>query len=101
MVHALHDKLPGYDERQIFHDGCKECERRGNDLRLAMQFMDSQVFTRAWERAFYYHAPGMDRSNLAISSAEEPLLAVLWYVQLQLADRGLPLDGKPPRRFAK
>jgi hypothetical protein len=32
MAHGPHRTLPGYDERQIWFDGCDECEQRGKSV---------------------------------------------------------------------
>jgi hypothetical protein len=99
MVHTYHPSLTGYDKRQIFHDRCKECERRGGNVGLALKFMDDDVFARAWKRAFNWQASNGDREAVgSVSNAERPLLESLWFVQLQLAKREFPLDGNMPRR---
>jgi hypothetical protein len=87
-VHNIHTELPGYDERQILHDGCKECEWRGDDPLRALQYIDSGRFKRALARAIEWETT--DRGyELAISAAEAPLLRVLWSVALHMARTGV------------
>jgi len=81
MSHTYHDVLPGYDERQIWHDGCDECEERGRSLPRSLGTLDNARFTRAWQRASdwnhdYYEMVGL------ISEAERPLLETLWAMQV-------------------
>lgn len=93
MSHVFHDGLPGYDPRQILHDGCGTCEERGADLSLALANMDKQTFARAYKRAYDWQASGGDHNSVgAISSAEAQLLRVLWGVQVQLQGFGPELD---------
>jgi hypothetical protein len=90
-VHDYHDALPGYDERQIWHDGCGECEARG--ARIAIDMLDSTNFARAWERAAQWNrGSGL---SLAVCSTEAPLLNVLWRIQVQLERQGWPLGVLP------
>ena len=73
MSHDYHDALPGYDSRQLLHDGCGECERRGIGRLDRSSELDSSQF----------------------SSCEGPLLDALWSVQVQLERLGDRLDGVP------
>jgi len=90
-VHDYHEQLPGFDERQIWHDGCGECEARS--ARLAIDTLDHNNFRTAWVRAADWNMKGS--SGLAISSAEAPLLNVLWRVQVQLERHGWPIGVLP------
>ena len=51
MSHVFHDALDGFDARQILHDHCPECERRGKDMPMALAHMDNDRFRKAWRRA--------------------------------------------------
>jgi len=83
MMHRYHEDLPGYDARQILHDGCPECEHRGADIELALAHMDRPTFIRAWRRAQEFNKSS---SGLGISRAEAPVLRVLGSIQLRVAD---------------
>lgn len=96
MPHAFHDRLEGYDPRQILHDHCGECEARGRDLRSALAHMDTETFTRAWRRAFDINASNGSHDVGRESHAEADLLLVLFAVQVELQRRGVPLDGNVP-----
>ena len=85
MIHEPHEILEGYDERQILHDGCRECEFRARDLRSAIAHLDTENFRRAWERAWEWEAK--DRSDLNVSKAERELLGVLYMMRVQLIER--------------
>ena len=87
-AHTYHNDLPGYDERQILHDGCPECERRGGDPRLALSHMDNEVFRRALARAVEWQSSSYS-GRLAISAAEAPLLEVIWSVALHMERAGI------------
>jgi hypothetical protein len=73
MMHDMHESLPGFSPKQIFHDGCDECERRGADVELALAHMDTQTFRSAWMRA---HEWGKGRVT-DVSHAEAPVLRLL------------------------
>lgn len=98
MSHVFHDAQPGFDARQILHDGCSECEERGRDLQLALAHLDEPTFARAWKRAFDLKASNGDHDAVGgPSHAELPLLNVLWGIQVHLQRAGAPLDGEVPR----
>jgi hypothetical protein len=105
MSHVCHTALPGYDEHQILHDGCPECEHRGKDVVAALIHLDVGNFERAWRRAYDLEASGGDRSAIKVSRTEKPLLEVLWFMQVQLERQGFPLNGAVPvapnRLFSK
>ena len=96
MTHSFHDRLDGYDPRQILVDGCSECEARGADLRSAFAHMDTQTFTRAWRRAFDINASDGSHDVGRESAAEADLLLVMYAIQVELQRRGIPLDGSVP-----
>jgi hypothetical protein len=98
VTHTYHDALPGFDDRQILHDGCHECEDRGKDLRSALAHMDSVTFRRAWKRAFDLWASDGDHAAVGhASDTEQKLLEVLWGIQVHLQREGYTLDGNLPR----
>lgn len=92
MSHDYHDVLPGFHESQILHDGCRECEYRGEHPERAISALDTENFERAWYRAEEWHRHGLKN----ISDAERPLLEVFWSIQCQLERHGIPL-GRLPR----
>lgn len=98
MTHTFHRALPGFDSRQIWHDGCPECEARGRDLRSGLANLDTETFARAWKRAFDLYASrgGGYLATGDISRAEGELLNVLWGVQVNLSRFGQPLNGEVP-----
>jgi hypothetical protein len=87
MMHDYHQALPGFDERQILHDGCAECEHRGKDVPVALANLDSARFEKAWERAGAFWND--DELALTVSRAERPLLDVLYAVRVHLDRRAL------------
>lgn len=98
MAHVYHDALEGYDARQILHDGCDECEARGENLPSALAHMDEDTFSRAWRRAYdIWASSGDHRAVGEVSRAEMPLLSTLWGVQVILQRFGVELNGEVPR----
>lgn len=93
MTHDYHDGLPGYDEEQILHDGCAECEARSGSRNHGIAHLDRQNFVHAWRRAAEWNQRQLDNST--ISQAEVPLLDVLWAVQVQLERRGIRVGFLP------
>ena len=90
-AHTYHPDLPGYDAAQIVHDGCPECEYRGDDIIRAITSLDPPTFARAWERAGQLQANGLTNA----SDAELPLLKVLAAVEVQFERRGWLLGSMP------
>lgn len=82
-MHVYHEGLPGYDERQILHDGCEECEARGADVELALAHLGIERFARAWDRAQLWSKGQRDETG-RISRAEASTLRVLAAVQVHL-----------------
>ena len=82
MSHTYHEGLPGYDARQIWHDGCDECEHRGKDLQIGARASGQRHFARAWRRAYDDHASngGGYEATGDPSHCEMGLLNVLWGV---------------------
>jgi len=98
MSHNYHEAAPGYDPRQILHDGCAECEHRGKHLDSALAHMDNATFARAWKRAFDWKASNGGGWNATgdLSHAELDLLNVLWGVMVILERFGVALTGQVP-----
>lgn len=91
MSHDFHEAHPGYSEDQVLHDGCGECEYRGNAVWPAINYLDMDGFAKAWARAAEY-----ERGGLAdVSDAEVGLLRTLWAVQVQFERRGVPIGSLP------
>jgi hypothetical protein len=93
MMHAYHENLPGYDEAQILHDGCDQCEQRGTSRNLGIAYLDRIRFARAWHRAAQWNQGQLDDRTL--SKAELPMLDALWAVQCQLENYGNPIGQVP------
>ena len=80
--HIYHDRLPGYDERQIWYDGCPECERRSDTLPNSLMAIDADTFNRAWNRADLLRNDRQEEMG-ALSNAEMPLLRTFEAIQIQ------------------
>jgi hypothetical protein len=81
MTHDNHEALPGYDARQIWHDGCSECEFRSKYLPGTMTALDNETFRLAWQRAADANRD-QNGTTGKISQAELPLLDLLWTLQV-------------------
>ena len=93
MTHAFHDELPGFDDRQIWKDGCDECEARGKSLPTSLCNLDGERFGEAWRRAADWNR---DEEVGRISDAERPLLETIWTFQVMFERTyGLPLGDLP------
>lgn len=97
MSHAHHESLEGFDARQILHDGCDECEYRGERPALALASLDMQTVERAWKRAFDHFASrgGGHEATGTLAQCERPLLETLWAFQVILERRGIPIGRLP------
>lgn len=78
-THDFHQELNGYDDRQIWVDGCKECESRADSLPLSITSLDNGCFRAAWVRA---QAMNQGQDVGRISKAESALLNTLNYVRI-------------------
>ena len=79
--HDYHESLEGYDPRQVWHDGCGECERRGATVPYSVRHLDDSNMVRAWDRTQAWTSD--DWSDLgSLSQAEMPLLRFLEDVNL-------------------
>ena len=76
MSHDYHDILEGYDERQIWCDGCTECEYRSQNLPSSVGYLDNSNLQRAIQRTRDWMN---DNHNIIgrPSQAELPLLRML------------------------
>ncbi len=77
--HVYHDALPSFDARQIWFDGCPECERRGELVPDSLGTLDEMKFVYAWQRAADWNK---DRDVGPVSEAERPLLNCMWRFQV-------------------
>lgn len=50
-AHALHDNLPHFDERNVYHDGCPVCEERSSSGLAVFDRLDDANLERLLERA--------------------------------------------------
>src|SRR6185437_12788688 len=92
MSHDYHEGLPGYSERQIFHDGCPECEDRAKRDDHGLSSLDRRRFYQAWARSAEWNWTDLP----GISRAERPLLSMLWSLQLKLQSyAGVPIGVVP------
>lgn len=49
MPHTYHEGLVGYDERNVLHDGCRECEDRAREPLTGLCNIDEPSFARLWD----------------------------------------------------
>lgn len=86
-THNYHEGLPGYDARQVWHDGCAECEARGHaDFASQLGWLDPERFARAMDRARSW-PPNESRAE---SGLLRSLRALLW----KLAEQRLVIVGE-------
>lgn len=107
MSHDNHEDLPGYDARQIWKDGCEECEHRSRNLPSTVNSLDSDTFWRAWHRAKALNESHFGPRGAAweeyvlqvhgpMSRAERPLLDLLWSMQIAFERHiNLPIGARP------
>ena len=99
MIHDPHESLPGYDERQLWISGCLECENRSKTLPASLALLDGHNFARAWRRAADWNR-GQEVGP--VSTAEIPLLNLLWAMQVMFErECGLPLGELPFARVTR
>lgn len=96
MTHDYHEGLPDYNEAQILHDGCIECEQRAAEPYLGITSLDVVSFQAAWRRAAAWTRGRLNDAQHTVSAAERPMLAALWAVQVQLDRAGISLLGELP-----
>lgn len=75
-AHVYHNALPGYDPRQIWYDGCPECESRAANLPMSINMLDTNNLRIAIERTKDWMYDQWDIIG-DLSQAEIPLLRML------------------------
>lgn len=75
-MHNYHERLEGFDARQIWHDGCEECEARAATVPYSLGTLDDERLLRAWERMLLWVRDDYDALG-PLSQAEFPLLRYL------------------------
>lgn len=91
-VHDDHEGLAGFDDRQILHDGCTECERRGRDVLVALGAMGHAQFAATARRAVIYRSGSSSaRDELCVARSERYLLDVVGTVITKLVSA--PFNG--------
>ncbi len=76
MNHVEHTTLVGYDARQIWHDGCTECEELGMTVPYSIAVLDDFTLVRALKRSARWRRNDLERVGL-VSIAETQLLTHL------------------------
>ena len=95
MSHDYHEGQPNYSPAQLLKDGCEECSQRSSRPWVAINNLDPATFARAWVRAADFERGQLDD----VSLAEVPLLRILWAIQIQLEQRGIPIGTVPGSPF--
>ena len=94
-MHEYHEHLPGFDERQIWYDGCAECENRGKDPLYYLGTLDSARLRLAWKRSADWND---DLDIGPVSRAESGLLDTIYRIQVLLQrESGIPMGFLPAR----
>lgn len=91
MSHGWHEGQRDYSPAQVLHSGCDECQWRSENPDVAIGCPDVQSFADAWKRA----AAWQNGELADVSSAEVPVLGVLWATQVQLERLGFPVGQVP------
>ncbi len=73
MNHDFHHNAPNYDSRQIWVDGCAECESLGANVPYSIGELSDQGLRLALERAIQFNDGNTKRLG-PVSSAEMRLL---------------------------
>lgn len=95
MSHVYHDALPGFDPRNILHDGCPECEARAADpLRVGLPGLDENNRLMIWQRmrVFQFADSGHTLANEVgdfMSDCDRKLTQALYYVAIFMQRAGI------------
>ena len=91
-MHSYHEGLDGFDRRQIWYDGCEECEHRGKSLPRSLGSLDNANLRRAWARMLLWCDDDLEGVG-EISLAELPLLRFLEACRMVLRRLRLDCEG--------
>lgn len=72
-AHVDHTKLEGFDERQLFYDGCGECEFLTRNIPTSLGSFDDEGLLKAIKRGTSWTNGNLEELG-RISRAELPLL---------------------------
>jgi hypothetical protein len=89
-MHAYHESLPGFDERNVWHDGCAECEDHAMARLDGLGRLDDAERVRTWQRMREYRW-GAARTEIPewVSGCDRMLIGTLYHVALFLEHCGL------------
>lgn len=91
MSHDYHQGEPGYNEHQLYKDGCAECASRAvGDY--PFEFVDLRY---AWGRALRFERGRLAPEESPVSATEVPLLRILWSLMILMERDGIPLGQYP------
>lgn len=83
-MHALHERLPGYDPGSILHDHCEECEERAADALPGLTALDHNTFRQAWADMLAAKWSGGAGLTRRVSDCDYRLMNALYTVAVLL-----------------
>jgi hypothetical protein len=92
MSHVYHDMLPGYDGRNVLHDGCPECEERAKDGIEGVLALDDSNVRALWRGMMatrWSGGPGLEEDR-RLSRCDSRLYNQLYYVGILMERAGIP-----------
>ncbi|HTE60419.1 MAG TPA: hypothetical protein VK631_08700, partial [Solirubrobacteraceae bacterium] len=92
-MHDFHERLPGYDERNILTDGCDECETRAANPLLGLTHLDHKNFRQAWADMLAAKWSGGEGLTRNVSRCDAQLMSALYTIAV-LFERAA---GQDPR----
>lgn len=91
-MHAFHEGLSGYDERNVLHDGCEECEERsqhGLDGLLALDAANQSTLWRYMRAQEWADGEGLAHQP---SGCDSRMMRLLYLVAVFLERAGIRPD---------
>lgn len=91
-MHAPHHALAGYDEGNVLHDGCAECEARAAaplDGLMALDHVNRAQLWRDMRAHKWSGGAGLDRN---LSDADAQMLTALYRIAVFLERAGIGPD---------
>lgn len=89
-MHAYHDNLAGFDQRNVLHDGCEECEQRAADpLGQGLPALDHKNRLKLWHDLRAYRFGSVDQDGRNISRCDLRLIDCMYSIACFLERAGI------------
>ena len=99
-THAYHNGLARYDERNVWHDGCPECERRADAGLPGVLLLDTDNLRQLWHDALNAHGAQGRSPDRELSQCDAKAMQTIYHASV-LVGRAIGARMTPSLADAK